>query len=66
MNNIDKLLRQARRAKNSKGMHHEELEKVISRMTTEQLRELVYDDPSDERLREIFASVGGLDLLESG
>ena len=68
MNNINKLLRQARKAKNGNGMHvkHEELEKAISRMTTEQLRELVYDDPSDERLKEIFASVGGLHLLESG
>ena len=63
MQRIDKLLSTARRNA-SKG--NEELIKAISRMTTDQLRELVYNDPSDERLKEIFASVGGLHLLESG
>lgn len=37
---------------------------VIGRMTTDQLKELVYGNPSDEREKEILASVGGLHLLE--
>lgn len=43
-----------------------EVSEAISRMTTEQLCELVYDDPSEKRLKEIFASVGGLHLIERG
>lgn len=63
MQRIDKLLFAARQ-NTSKG--NDELIKTISRMTTEQLVELVESDPSEDRLREIFASVGGLHLLESG
>lgn len=63
MQRIDKLLSTARRNA-SKG--NEELIKAISRMTTEQLVELVDGDPSEDRLEEILASVGGLHLLESG
>lgn len=44
----------------------EEWALVMDRMTTEQLKELVYEDPAEERIKEIFASVGGLYLLESG
>lgn len=44
----------------------EELQNAIEKMTTEQLYELVDGNPSEERVREIFASVGGLHLLESG
>lgn len=43
----------------------EELDKVIERLSTEQLIELTYRDVSEERFKEIFASVGGLELLES-
>lgn len=43
-----------------------EIEQVFQRMTTEQLREIVYGDPTESRLREILASVDGLHLLESG
>lgn len=63
MQRIDKLLSTARRNA-SKG--NEELIKAIGRMTTEQLDELVNGDPSEDRLKEILASVGGLHLLESG
>ena len=63
MQRIDKLLSTARRNA-SKG--NEELIKAISSMTTDQLLELVHGDPSEDRLKEIFASVGGLHLLESG
>ena len=44
----------------------EELQNAIEKMTTEQLYELVDGNPSEERVREIFASVGELNLLESG
>jgi hypothetical protein len=60
---IDKLLSTARRNA-SKG--NEELIKAISRMTTDQLLELVNGDPSEDRLKEILASVGYLHLIESG
>ena len=68
MKQIDKMLAIAKHEAlwEAERKSHEELENAISRMTTDQLRELVYDDPSDERLKEIFASVGGLHLLESG
>ena len=42
----------------------EDLRQAVERMTTEQLEELVDGNPSDERFREIFASVGALHLLE--
>lgn len=35
-------------------------------MTTEQLNELVNGNPSDERIKEILASVDGLWLLKEG
>ena len=63
MQRIDRLLSTARRNA-SKG--NEELIKALSRMTTEQLAELVHGDPSENRLKEIFASVGCLHLIESG
>ena len=68
MKQIDKMLAIAKHEVlwEAERKNHEELENAIGRMTTDQLRELVYDDPSDERLKEIFASVGGLHLLESG
>lgn len=63
MQRIDKLLSTARQNV-KKG--NEEISKAISRMTTEQLLELVDGDPSEDRLKEILESVGGLHLLESG
>lgn len=68
MKKIDKMLAIAKHEAlwDAERKNQEELEDALSRMTTDQLREIVYDDPSDERLKEIFASVGGLHLLESG
>lgn len=68
MKKIDKMLAIAKHEAlwDAERNKKKELEDALSRMTTDQLRELVYDDPSDERLKEIFASVGGLHLLESG
>ena len=43
----------------------EELESAFCRMTTDQLIELAYSDPTDERIIEIFASVGAVRLLGS-
>lgn len=63
MQRIDKLLSTARRNA-SKG--NDELIKAISRMTTEQLLELVNGDPSEDRLKEILASVGYLHFREGG
>ena len=68
MQRINKLLVSVKReaAEDAKRREYEELDQIISRMTTEQLRELVDGEPSDDRVKEIFASVGGLHLLESG
>lgn len=67
MPKIDKLLATVKREAmiDAERRKYEELEQVISRMTTAQLEELVDGNPSDERFREIFESVGGLHLLES-
>lgn len=37
---------------------------IYDRMTIGQLKELAYENPSKERIIEIFASVDGLHLLE--
>lgn len=68
MQRIDKLLTTAKREAllDAERRNHEELKQAISRMTTEQLAELVDGDPSEDRLKEILESVGGLHLLESG
>lgn len=44
----------------------EELESAFGRMSTDQLIELAYGEPSDQRTAEIFDSVGALHLLGSG
>lgn len=61
---VDKLLRIARQGVEDKRLT--ELRKVCDKMTTDQLEELVEGNPTDSRIREIFDSVGGLHLLESG
>lgn len=64
MKKIDKMLASARiLARNDE---REAIESIVRRMTTPQLLEMVYDSPSESRVREILASVGGLHLLESG
>ena len=43
----------------------DELESAFCRMSTDQLIELAYSDPTDERITEIFDSVGAVRLLGS-
>lgn len=68
MRKINKMLAVARNerlwsaARNSR----EELESAFCRMSTDQLIELAYGEPSDQRTAEIFDSVGALHLLGSG
>ena len=58
-NKLDKMLQQARERQ---GKYNRDIFRL---MTTEQLRELAADEPpSDERIKEIFASVNALHLLE--
>lgn len=61
---INRLLAMARQE--ARRRDQAEIEQVFRRMTMEQLREIVYEDPTENRLREILASVDGLHLLESG
>ena len=61
---INRLLAMARRE--ARRRDQVEIEQVFQRMTMEQLREIVYEDPTESRLHEILASVDGLHLLESG
>lgn len=64
MTKLDSMLIAAKRRAVSYGV--EEWRRIMGRMTTEQLYELVESDPTDERIRDIFASVDGLHLIESG
>lgn len=68
MRNIDKLLLNARRAAylESESRKVEDLTSAVRKMSTEQLMELVYADPSESRIRDIYASVGCLDMLKRG
>lgn len=68
MPKIDKLLATVKRkaVEDARHREYEELEQVLSRMTTDQLWELVDGNPSEDRVMEIFESVGGLHLLEGG
>lgn len=61
---INRLLAMARQE--ARRRDQAEIKQVFRRMTMEQLREIVYEDPTENRLREILASVDGLHLLESG
>lgn len=64
MTKLDSMLIAVKRRAASYGV--EEWKRIMGRMTTDQLYELVEGDPTDERIREIFASVDGLYLIESG
>lgn len=68
MHKINRLLVSAKyeAIRDAERNKHKEIDNTIGRMTTDQLRELAYGEPSDERLKEILSSVGGLSLLESG
>ena len=64
MRKIDRMLASAR---NLAGNDEQKaIESVMQRLTTPQLIELAYDSPSESRVHEILASVGGLHLLEGG
>lgn len=64
MNRIEKLISIAKQKAGHK--RETEIREIYGRMTTEQLIELVENNPTEERIKEIFASVGGLHILESG
>lgn len=64
MGKIEKLISIARQK--SSGRQKTEIREIYGRMTIEQLEELADGNPTEERIKEIFASVGGLHILESG
>ncbi|MGN1038701.1 MAG: hypothetical protein ACI4P0_04830 [Mailhella sp.] len=64
MRKIEKLLVNARETE--RRYERQAIDKVFRRMTTEQLRQLAFDDLTENQVREILASVDGLFLLESG
>lgn len=64
MKRLDKLLKAAKVQVDTR--ERVKVKKVLERMTTEQLHELIDESPTDERIREILASVGGLWILEEG
>lgn len=66
MQKIDRLLASLKRdAVTDDYKKLQEIEKVMGKLSTDQLKELVYGEPSQERIEAIFASVDGLNLLES-
>lgn len=64
MGKIEKLISKARQKSSSR--QKAEIREIYGRMTIEQLEELADGNPTEERIKEIFASVGGLHILESG
>lgn len=68
MRKINKLLAIAKNESlwNAARNSREELESAFCRMSTDQLIELAYSDPTDQRITEIFDSVGAVRLLGSG
>ena len=61
---VDRLLKIAKQEAES--INGAKIDEIFHRMTTEQLKELAEGSPTDDRVREILSSVGGLHLLESG
>lgn len=64
MKKLDRLIKTAMVQADTKAQIRKK--EVFERMTTEQLNELVNGNPSDDRIKEILASVGGLWLLKEG
>lgn len=64
MGKIEKLISISRQKSSSR--QKTEIREIYGRMTTEQLEKLADGNPTEERIKEIFASVGGLHILESG
>ncbi len=63
MDRIEKLTLIARQKSSSR--RKTEIREIYGKMTMEQLEELADGNATEERIREIFASVGGLNILES-
>ena len=63
MNEIKKVEKLISKAKKLNVKNNED-RKIYDRMTIEQLKEIIYGNPTDERIKEIFSSVDGLYLLE--
>lgn len=64
MKKLDKLIEKAKERANVDD--EVRTAEVFGRMSTEQLEELAYSNPSDGRIKEIFEAVGGLHLLGGG
>ncbi len=64
MGKIEKLISISRQKSSSR--QKTEIREIYGRMTTEQLEKLADGNPTEEQIKEIFASVGGLHILESG
>lgn len=62
MKHIDKLIIKAKKKVYTRITLSER--EIYGRMATKQLKELLYGNPTEERMREIFSSVNGLHLLE--
>lgn len=62
MTKLEKLISKVKQQAAQKAKQTEAA--IYEKMTLEQLRELAYGNPDEERIIEIFASVDGLDLLE--
>lgn len=64
MKRLDKLIKAATAKANT--LDKQKVAEIFGRMTTEQLKELAEGEPTQERIREILASVDGLSLLGGG
>jgi hypothetical protein len=64
MKKINRMLASARSM--ARNEEREAIESVMQRLSMPQLLELVYCEPSETRVHEILASVGGLHLLKDG
>lgn len=62
MVNVEKLISIARELSSQRAKQAEAA--IYEKMTLEQLRELAYGNPSEQRIKEIFTLVDGLHLLE--
>lgn len=62
MTKLEKLISIAKQQAAQKAKQTEAA--IYDRMSIDQLKELAYGNPSEERIIEIFASVDGLHLLE--
>lgn len=62
MTKLEKLISIAKQQAAQKAKQTEAA--IYDRMSIDQLKELAYGNPSEERIIKIFASVDGLHLLE--